>query len=413
MKKTIFVLCVAALLPFAASGVYAQLKFSGSLHTGIAGFFPGGSDPTVSLWSPDEGAASRIYLRGAAFHESGNFGVNFSIQADTPFNTATYNTTSSLYYGSASGWVKFWDRRFTLIGGKLDDSGVFRTFGGIDEEDMAAKDYGFHARFENLPFAPNLTAGMTVMPGAMGQMDRSNQFGMGSYRYAVRYLFPGTIDMLGMFYDDAMTSVYGHSRLHAFLAFNVTALNSAGLDAIRADFGFYDMQDRDYFNMKTGQRIVYTNGFLEVGGRFRQSFMLGGSKEKLALYTPELLFRLYGAFSLLDGRIRPRLEAAYLYGGYQGDPAKGDPVTGPELRLDGYDTMKSHLSAVDPAAVFLYRVKGFRYDTAFLSIVPQVEFRILGGNTTAIIVGGGPLLDLSASNPGYDGFAFINLRVNF
>ena len=392
---------------FLAAYVFSQgLTLTGAIHTGLAAYLPEGGDTTISLWSPDEGVAARVHIFGSASGIDDLFGVNFEIQSDAPYTP----TTSSLFYYSASGWVKFWENRLTVIGGKLDDNGVLRTMGGIDEEDMAKNDFGFHLRIQDLPYnlhLRRLTFGMTVMPGAIGHLNTTNTLGKGNYRFALRYLVPNNLGILAMFYDNAQTDLYPHDRLHAFLAFDILFLRRFGLAQLKGDFAAYDIQDGDYMNVKAGQIAVYQKGNWEFGGRFRQSFLLG-SEINVSGYTPELLFRLYGTYSVKDGSIRPRIEAGYLFGG-----DRGNPVSPPDMMMDGYETLKGHSSIVDPTANETDRLRGFRKDTAYLSIIPQVEFRVNRRSATAVTVGGGPLFDLTAGNEKYNYFLFTNLSVSF
>jgi len=406
MKKP----ALALVFAFLTAGVFAQvLNFRGAIHTGVVMNFPDGGDPTISVWSPLEGITSRVYLRGSvadAPGRDGTFGFNFEIRVDAPFNT----DTNSLYFEEAQGWVKFWDKKLTLVGGKLNYNGVFNTLGGIYEENMARYDLGIHLRLENIPRIPNLTLGATMMPGTTDQLNLTNIFERGHYRFAARYLIPDKAGILVMFYDNAGTDIYPRDRLNAFLAFDILTLRSKRFTVLRADFGAYDMQDKHYFNIKAGQYIVYRNGDLELGGRFRQSFLLGDAKDTTIGYSPEFLFRLWGAYALKNGTIRPRLEAGYLLHGFPGNPV----VTSPNMRTDGFETVNSRRTLVDPTRLNdSDKVRGFRQDVGYLAILPQCEFRIDGRNSTAITIGGGPLFDLTAGKEKHNYFIFSNLRVNF
>jgi len=411
MKKPafalIFAVVAAALMP---SGAFAQvLNFRGSIHTGMVMNFPDGEKPTVSMWSPGEGAVTRVYLLGSiadAPGRDGTFGFNFELRGDAPFDA----NSSGLYFQAARGWVRFWDGRLTLIGGKLDDSGVFRISGGIDEDGMARNDLGIHLRFENIPYIPNLTLGATMMPGITGQLNITNIFERGHYRFAARYLIPNKVAMVAMFYDNAGTDIYPRDRLNAFLAFDIPALRSKGLAYLRADFAAFDMQDKHYFNMQAGQFAVYRKGNMELGGSSRQFFLLGDAKDTTIGYSPEFMFRLWGAYALKNGAIRPRLEAGYLLHGFPGNPV----VTSLNMRMDGFETLNGRRTIVDPTRLNdSDKVRGFRQDTGYLAILPQCEFRIDGRNSTAITIGGGPLFDLTAGKEKYNYFIFSNLRVNF
>jgi hypothetical protein len=373
------------------------------METGVVVFVPDpgeeGFEPTISMWGPRDGVVGRATLLGSAANADGTAGVNFEIRGDAPYHPST----SSLYLQTARGWMKFWDKRLTVIGGKLDDNGVLRSYGGVDEDNMARNDLGFHLRLEA---GGGLTLGATVMPGTTGQRNYTNTLGMGNYRFAARFLVPKTLGLLTMFFDNAQTDMYRRDRLHSISAVDVLALQPFGLATLRADVGVYDMQDGDYMNLKVGQIIVYRLGKLELGGRFRQSFLLGDKRGDTG-YSPEYLFRLYGTYALGTGAVRPRLELGYLVGGYRGNPE----VSAPNMRSDGYEAMNSRRTIVDPTMTNESdRVRGFRQDTAYMAVLPQCEFRVGSGS---LILGGGPLFDLSAGNERYNYMAFSNLRVTF
>ena len=409
MKRTALVLVFTTL----AAAAYAQaLNFRVLIQTGVTIFFPDEEKPTISMWSPSSDSPARIYLTVSmadAPGRQGNFGFNFELRGDAPFDAGT----SSLYFNSARGWVRFWDRRITLFGGKLNDNGVFRTYGGIDEEYMASNDYGLHLRIEELPFHPslrNLTLGFTLMPAVTGPFSVSNFLEKAHYRFAARYLFPGKVGVLAMFYHNAQTDLYFQNPLISFLAFDILAFRPQGLALLRADFGAYNMQDKDYFNVKAGQVIVYRKGDLELGSRFRQSFLLGGANDSTTGYSPEFFFRLWGSYALNNGTVWPRLEFGYLLHGFRGNPV----VTSPGMRTNAYRSLEYRLSLVDPAMLKdSDKVRGFTRDTGYLSVIPQCEFRITGRNTTAFTVGGGPLFDLSAGSEKFNYFVFTNLFIYF
>jgi hypothetical protein len=393
----------AMLFVCAAAGLFAQLTLRGSMETGVVVFFPdpGEEDykPTISMWGAREGVVSRATLLGSAANEDKTAGVNFEIRGEAPYSA----NTSSLYFQTARAWIKLWDKKLTVTGGKLDDNGVLRSYGGVDEDNMARNDLGFHLRVEAIP---NLTFGATVMPGTTGQRNYTNTLGMGNYRFAARYLVPKTLGLLTMFFDNAQTDTYQHDRLHSISAVDVLALQPFGFATLRADVGLYDIQDRDYFNLKAGQIIVYRLGKLELGGRFRQSFLLGEKNGETG-YSPEYLFRLYGTYALGTGAVRPRLELGYLVGGFRGNPV----VSVPNMRSDGYEAMNSRRTVVDPTMTNESdRVRGFKQDSAYMAVLPQCEFRVGNGS---LILGGGPLFDLSAGNESYNYMAFSNLRVTF
>jgi hypothetical protein len=354
------------------------------------------------LWGPRDGVTARATIIGSAANADGTAGVNFEIRANAPFS----QSSNSLYFESVRGWLKFFDKKVTLFGGKLDDNGVLRTYGGIDDDNMARRELGLHARIEAIP---NLTLGATVMPGAVGAADISaattNTLAMGNYRFGARYLIPGILGILGLFYDDAQTAIYKQDRLHMIYGFDILALRDIGFAALRADIGFYDMQDENYFNMKAGQMFTFRTGSFELGGRFRQSFLIGNIKDVKTGYTPELLFRLYGVYALTN-TIRPRVEIGYLYGGYRGTSFS------PRIRSDGYEAMNGRRSLVDPTQTAAFnRVRGFSQDTAYLAVIPQCEFQ--AGRNNTFIIGGGSFFDLSAGDRRYNYMAFVNLRSTF
>lgn len=403
MKKFLFLLVFASL----GAGLSAQdLRLSGALDTGAVLFFPGGKDeegeyqkPTISLWSTQEGAAARMALNGTAANKDGTAGVNFQIRAYAPFS----QSSNSLYFENARGWLKFFDKKLTVFGGKLDDNGVLRTFGGIDEDTMAKGDLGLHARLEGILFS-NLTLGVTVMPGVTGQLNYTNTLERGAYRFGARYLIPERLGIVGLWYNNSQTEIYEHDRVHMFYGFDILALRGLGFAALRADFGFYDMQDSDYSNMKTGQLIVMRKGPLEIGGRFRQSFLIGEMNSKSG-YTPELLFRVYGTAQAAGGKVRPRLELGYLYGGYK------TGTTSPNMRFNAYEAVNPRRSTVDPTQQAVSnRVRGFEEDSGYLVVLPQCEFR---AGSSSITIGGGPLYDLTWSEQKQNYMLFVNLHAAF
>jgi hypothetical protein len=384
-----------------AAGLFAQgLTLSGRMETGTALFLPDGEEPTISLWSARDGVTARATLIGRAFNKDETAGVNFEMRANAPYSAGD----SALYFETARAWIKFLDKRFTLVGGKLDDDGVLRTYGGVDEDTMARGALGLHLRIEAVP---NLTLGATVMPGTTGQLNMTNTLEMGNYRFGARYLIPERLGILAMFFDNAQTATYEQSRFHAILGLDILALRGFGFSALRADAGFYDILDEDYRYMKLGQVFAFRKGNMEIGGRFRQSMVLG-EKSNTVGYSPELLFRVYGTYALMRGAIRPRLELGYLYGGYRGSPV----ITSPSMRSDAYETLNSRRSLIDPTQPSeANRLRGFRQNTAYLSIIPQCDFRVQANSS--VIIGGGPLFDLTAGEEKYNYMAFVNLYVTF
>jgi hypothetical protein len=374
-------------------------------------YFPDGEAPTISLWSPAEGVSTRLFLYGSladAPGRDGNFGLNFELRGEAPSDP----DTASLYFQSFRGWAKFWEKRVTIIGGKLDDNGVFRVTGGIDEDNMVRNDLGFHFRVENLPHPAlkNLSLGATLMPGATGEFDMTNILSMAHYRFAARYLIPTKLSIVGMFYDNAQTEIYPHKRLDSFLAFDVLAFRPKGFAILRADFAAWDMQDKDYFNMKLGTFIVYRKKNWEFGGRYRQFFLLGNAKDQINGYSPESLFRLWGLYSFKGGAIRPRVEVGYLLHGFRGIPTYNAPT----MRQDAYEAINSRRTVVDPTMLDdRNKVRGFNQDVAYLVVVPQCEFRPNPRNSTALVVGGGPLFDLTVGKEMYNYFIFTGFRINF
>ena len=403
----IFILVFTVLIP----GAFAQtLNFTGVFLSGMAVHVPDQPErkPTFMMWSPADGISSRVFLWGRYTNALGNFGTHFELRGDAPFEEA-----GRMYFQAFFGWAKFWKNRFTIMGGKLDANDVFRMSGGIDEDNMVRNDVGLHLRIENIPRIPNLSLGMTFLPGRQGQFEFVNAIERASYRFAGYYHIPGQLGMLGLFFVNYPTDVYQQLRLHGLVGVDIYRFRAQGVAHFRMDVAAYDIQDSEYINMKSGLFLIYRTGNWEFGTRLRQVYLLGSAKNDLPpdhrqdnQYSMEHLYRLWATYAMRSGTIRPRLEIGYMAG--------GNPLGFMRMRMDGYEALNGARSIIDPTQpIEVNKVVGLRKNADFLAIIPQIELRPVGSLSTAIAFGGGPLFHLVEGQKRYEYQFFTHFRINF
>jgi hypothetical protein len=389
MKKALIVFLILVVV----GGVFAQeFKFTGTLLSGLLINAWNGDDSgtAVSAYSMDSANAARLDFKGAYTNADGNAGFNFNLRtnvaaaADSKDPTGAFTNIENAY-----GWLKAFDGKFTLYGGKVDN-GTFATGGGIDSD---------------LGDGTGLLAVVTPITGLdLGiaayarNKNQVTDIKYAKYIFSAAYNVPDVVKIIGAFRthnwtgndDEAVGTdpAPEYKDATAILGAQVTALAGLGFTKFNFDFQLENLGEfGEIGRIVLGQRIDYKTGALEVGARFRERLYQGDIADA-DTYSPDLYFWLWGFYGVTDV-IVPRLDAAYVIG--------SRPWDGSNLKRDGV------------------KWDGHTKDLSGVEIRPSVQFRF-GGSANFVELGYGLFYDLSKDLPDgtrtLDHAIFIDYKVS-
>ena len=347
MKKVLVVLLILAV----AGGAFAQeLKFNGTVRGGLSVIFTNNDADDVVLrqWNTREGYNSRFQLTGAYTNAAGNAGFNTTLRWNNIMSGDPFDFSQAI--PRAEAWFKILDGMIEIRGGYVDNETVFNTNGGWGSA-LGSGVGGLGMQFNVNPIN-GLNLRFVVAPGNSAT---SNSPGVAiwkaSYRFGAVYTMADVFTASALFRHTYQTTDLG-------LGVRILALKSAGFSILGVDFGMENLGQKgasgsDFMTLHIGERIEWASGDLTIGGRFKQSFRLGGT----GTYAdkPDLTFSAFGQYVIKQ--IVPRLEVGFNIG--QG--IASNPRTG----------------SYDAALGF----NGYKKDTMNLSISPTVQFRLPDANS--------------------------------
>jgi hypothetical protein len=386
MKKCLLGLLVLALA--AGSGLFAQeLVFKGDFRGGVFGFATNAKDPAGDATDPfianysTGNYAFRADLNGAYTNEAKNAGLQVKLRSElgagssatSPFKVGNIATVANI----ARLWLNYFDGKVTFMGGKLDNGGVLETTGGIKSSLDAVNGTGFFVQAAPID---NLVLGFGVYPHTSWQTQ--TEFQNANYRGGLTYTVPDTVKFIavgaanGNSGDDSKAPDFVGN---AILGIDVQALKSAGLSTLGLDVRLADFSDDVKNTLEIGERVIFVQDALEVGGRFVQKLALGDDKDRTT-YAPDLYFQAWVSYKVTDNVV-PRLDLGYDIGsGRSSDYMDMSKYTAPRISNDTWDgTRKGDM------------IK----DAANLLISPSVEFRVGGSANQFIRLGYGFIADMT------------------
>jgi hypothetical protein len=296
MKKFLVVLLILA----AAGGLFAQgLAVTGYVDTGVGIFFLEDADDTYAApVSRDAGQAGvRGQVNGAYLNEEKTVGLNFRIRSNPGLGQQNTASKDNIWFEYYYGFLTGFNGKATIYGGKIDN-GAFNTKEAIFDGD-AGEDVG--------------------LLGIVNPIDTLS-LGVGLYTGN-----PGVASKL----EDAKFTLNGAFTLPNVAGFVLTYRNDSALNPKDSQFTFgVNVTAIDKVTIAlaaVGNKLQdYSNdGTL----RFFETFGYSGIENvslNLSLWegisnveNSDLSLRvwLWGSYSLLSGKIVPRLDVNYLSAG--------------------------------------------------------------------------------------------------
>ena len=311
MKRFLSVLLVAV---FAITLGFAQeLKLDGYINSGV-GFRivnEDNADPTLRVFGVDsEQFGGRFRFNGSYTNADKNIGANFRLQLQ--------GSNSNRIFGPsyAYGWFRPIEM-LQIKAGIVDDS-TWET-GGVWLKDDQGEGAGILLRLAPME---GLDVGFGAYTHSQGSSSGNNEIIPGTARnwWDAKYTFMASYLMKDMFKINVSgrnfnatgnnsAQIIGEFRL--LMVENLTAIVEIQLDGLwnRTD-KFDAFSNTGYFNIY--ETIAYSMGDFKFGLNAGQYF----SNSK-AHKDPSLVFSPWVSYSLSEGKIVPRLDAAFFLGGHQ------------------------------------------------------------------------------------------------
>jgi hypothetical protein len=322
MKKALVVLLILAV----AGGLFAQVKFTGEVKTGLGLVYDTAYKTAyLEAFGRDAEQPLQFRLNGAVTNEAGTAGAKFRVQQR--FANATSEAAPAEYAGLtvpfAYGYLNAFGTLLTLQGGLVDD-GTFNSGGGILDSD-SGEGVGANALVKPID---NLVIGAGAYAAkdfggiyTKGDEEKYSKSGDAKYTAGVSFTAPGLVKFVTSF----RTKSDWESN-QAILGINVLALSDLGLKLV-LEGRFTDIGE----DAKTSSPMD-VDGFLTVGytkaplslGLNAAFYKTGINKPSTSTIPDEpiIAFWLYGSYAVSESII-PRLDAVFMLNSYD-DSTKTD-----------------------------------------------------------------------------------------
>jgi len=392
MKKLIVIAVLFAVL---AGAIYAQeLKFDGYLNSGlgIVANDKEGDDPYFKAFGVDsESNGYRFRLNGSYTNEAKNAGARFRLQSQRDISAANYGYLSLPYL---YGWVGFFESKFTITGGIIDDS-TWTTADWWWNDDQGE---GLGLLLKATPI-DGLNLGVGVYTISQQSGGRNNILSVNNngsipnfnnvtlkawdakYTVNAAYTMKDTFRLGvsfrtknragwrpadGVYDDDNYT--YGGREELAQLIGEIRLLAVKDLTAIFV--GIFDTLDEfeDKGNITFSETFGYKADNLNIGLNAVQ-FLYNAKTANDKNYDPSLLFNLWGSYAI--DNVVPRLDLVYFMGG-----TSKIVTSDTQWERRGFVASKGIADADDDKSVFSIRpsVKINLDSRTFLEIGDMINF---------------------------------------
>jgi hypothetical protein len=376
----------AALLFFILEGIVSAqgFNFTGKFLSGLTAHLDD-DESTLRIHSLDGNHPTFAIINGSYTHIGGIAGINMELRAyafGQPAQEPSLFSAEGAWVGFnyAYGWLRTFDQRFTLYGGKINNETFFSN-GGLDTD--LGEGTGLLGIYNVLPM-------FDIGLGAYSTLSDSTTIENARFVISASYNIWNIVKVYGIFRNHNTFGKADYEDQAAFLGFKITDFLGVGLTNIVFDFELENIGGFDTSGIfKMGQRFDWNKRNIYIGGWFEQ--YLYQAVLDASTYFPDLRFWFwtYYRFGEGEGRILPRLDLCYVYGSGGFNETLGR----------GRDGMN-----------FGQHTKG----RSVLQIRPEIQFRF--GNALQFIkIGYALWKDLSDNAPGdsLDHAIYADFRVAF
>jgi hypothetical protein len=255
MKKALVILLILAV----SGGVFAQVKFSGSVSTGFGIGFDDNDDskPLVDYIrnrgeNGINGTLNASYTGGDADDPYGTFGANFNIAA----SAGKFDGSS---IGLAQDGVNLWWRPNSIAYIQLGNGGPnnYGTPGGLGRNQSIGDNAGL--KLELTPIGNNLKIGAHAFYGLAKKNFEDMNYGLG-----VNYTMPSLLNVVANFRykpeetkdSEGVITKSKDNKFDVTVGANFLGLSAVGLTKLAADFGTYNFGADNAF-MGIGEAIQF------------------------------------------------------------------------------------------------------------------------------------------------------------
>jgi hypothetical protein len=308
IKKLLW-FCIA--LGLVVTGKIFPIDITGNIWTGVWYHTTDEEDtePKIELHSTE--AFSPLKLELYLNQHSGAFGISANLYADF----SSWSSHGDVMWGHAQLYYKLFENSLTISAGTVYD-GTYDTKGALQytkfgqgHDGLLNNGPGVHATYQ---ISPLIFAGGSVL------VDVGGEWKDVGYCLAGLYIVPNIAEIVGGFrsHDPRSSAENDFStwigvRLPYFQYFGFSQFV---LDSFVYNIGEDFIKDSESTGkVEVGELMVWNHNDLQLGGRLRQRFYMGG-QAVTDTYIPDLNFWLWVKYKFLYGRLTPGVDAVYILG---------------------------------------------------------------------------------------------------